>query len=74
MMHSHDLKGHDLTGHEVEHLLHHWIEHNESHSVSFRERAAQIAKVSEKAADDVSQAADLMDQCTEMLKKAMKDL
>jgi phosphoserine phosphatase len=74
MMHSHDLNGHDLTGHEVEHLLHHWIEHNESHSTSFRERAAQIAKVSEKAAEDVRQAAALMDQCTEMLKKAMKDL
>jgi hypothetical protein len=73
-MHSHDLKGHDLTRHEAEHLLHHWIEHNESHSASFRERAAQIAKVSEKAAQDINQAAELMDQCTEMLKKAMQDL
>jgi hypothetical protein len=73
-MHSHDLKGHDLTKAEVEHLLYHWIEHNESHSASFRERATQIAKVSEKASQDVSQAAVLMDQCTEMLKKAMKDL
>ena len=73
-MHSHDLKGHDLTKHEAEHLLHHWIEHNESHSTSFRERAVQIAAVSEKASLDVIQAAALMDQCTEMLKKAMKDL
>ncbi|OPY54126.1 MAG: hypothetical protein A4E49_01171 [Methanosaeta sp. PtaU1.Bin112] len=56
------------------HLLHHWIEHNESHSASFRDRAAQVAKVSEKAARDIEQAAVLMDQCTEMLKKAMKDL
>jgi hypothetical protein len=30
--------------------------------------------VSEKAAEDISQAAQLMDQCTEMLKKAMQDL
>jgi hypothetical protein len=73
-MHSHDLKGQDLTRHEVEHLLHHWIEHNESHSNSFRERAAQVARVSEKAAQDINQAAELMDQCTEMLKKAMQDL
>lgn len=73
-MHSHDIKGHDLTTHEAEHLLHHWIEHNESHSASFRERAEQVAKVSELAAQDISQAADLMDQCTEMLRKAMKDL
>ncbi len=73
-MHNHDLKVHELTKHEAEHLLHHWIEHNETHSASFRERAAQIAAVSEKASHDVSQAAALMDQCTEMLRKAMKDL
>ena len=73
-MHSHDSKGHDLTSHEAEHLLHHWIEHNESHSASFRERAVQIAAVSEKASQDIEQAAELMDQCTEMLKKAMQDL
>lgn len=73
-MHSHDTKEHDLTRHEAEHLLHHWIEHNESHSASFRDRAAQVARVSEAAAKDIEQAAALMDQCTEMLKKAMKDL
>ena len=77
-MHSHDLshdpKGHDLTHHEVEHLLEHWIEHTESHSVSFKERAAQVARVSELAAQDINRAAELMDECTEMLKKALKDL
>lgn len=73
-MHSHDLSKHDLTAHEVEHLLEHWIEHNMSHSVSFRERAKQVAKVSGKAAEDIEQAAVLMDQCTEMLKKALQDL
>jgi hypothetical protein len=30
--------------------------------------------VSEKAAQDIEQAAVLMDQCTQMLKKAMQDL
>ncbi|MFA6371040.1 MAG: hypothetical protein WCW68_00295 [Methanothrix sp.] len=64
----------ELSKDSVKRLLNHWIEHNDSHSTSFRERAAQIAKVSEKAAEDVRQAAALMDQCTEMLKKAMKDL
>ncbi|MEI6103843.1 MAG: hypothetical protein WCP70_07835 [Methanothrix sp.] len=64
----------ELSKESVNHLLHHWIEHNESHSASFRERAVQIAAVSEKAAEDISQAAALMDQCTEMLKKAMQDL
>ncbi len=59
---------------DAEHLLHHWIEHNESHSRSFRDRAGQIQAISEKAASDVNEAADLMDKCTEMLKRAMQDL
>ena len=64
----------ELSKESVTHLLHHWIEHNDSHSASFRERAVQIAALSEKAAQDINQAAALMDQCTEMLKKAMQDL
>lgn len=64
----------ELSKDSVKRLLNHWIEHNESHSASFRERAAQIAGVSEMASQDVIKAAELMDQCTEMLKKAMKDL
>ena len=64
----------ELSKDSVKRLLNHWIEHNDSHSASFRERAVQIAALSEKAAEDISQAAALMDQCTEMLKKAMKDL
>ena len=64
----------ELSKDSVKRLLNHWIEHNESHSASFRDRSAQIATVSEKAAQDVSQAAELMDRCTEMLKKAMQDL
>ena len=73
-MHSHDLSKHELTAHEVEHLLEHWIEHNNSHSVSFRERAAQVSVVSPQAAEDIKQAAAFMDQSTEMLKKALQDL
>jgi len=70
----HELKHHDLSKHEALHLLQHWIEHNQSHSSSFRERAVQVGKISEKAAQDINDAADLMDRCTEMLKKAMQDL
>jgi hypothetical protein len=33
-----------------------------------------VQTISEKAAQDIKEAADLMDKCTEMLKKAMKDL
>jgi hypothetical protein len=63
-----------LDKHDAEHLLHHWIDHNESHSRSFRDRASQVQAISEQAAQDIKEAADLMDKCTEMLKKAMKDL
>ncbi len=64
----------EISKDSVKKLLNHWIEHNESHSKSFRERAQQVAKVSEKAAQDINEAAALMDQCTEMLKKAMNNL
>jgi hypothetical protein len=64
----------EISKDSVKRLLNHWIEHNESHSASFRERAQQIARVSEKAAQDINEAAALMDRCTEMLKKAMQDL
>jgi hypothetical protein len=59
---------------EAAQLLEHWIEHNESHSRSFRERAMQIRDVSKKAALDIEEAANLMDKCTETLKKAEQDL
>ncbi|NPV61138.1 MAG: hypothetical protein HPY61_00635 [Methanotrichaceae archaeon] len=59
---------------EAEHLLEHWIEHNQSHSKSFRERALQIKEISEAAARDIQEAAELMDKCTEMLQKAKQDL
>ena len=63
-----------LNKHDAQHLLEHWIEHNLSHSSSFRERAKQIEEISSKASAEINQAADIMDQCTEMLKKAMDDL
>jgi hypothetical protein len=63
-----------LDKHDAEHLLEHWIEHNISHSSSFRERAKQIEAVSKNAADEIYQAAELMDQCTLRLKKAKEIL
>jgi hypothetical protein len=64
----------ELKREEAEHLLEHWIEHNNSHSSSFRERAAQILEISERASQDLGEAADLMDKCTQMLRKAKDDL
>ena len=69
---SEDLKKMDENSAKT--MLHHWIEHNESHSKSFRERAGQVRAISEKAAQDINDAADLMDKCTQMLKKAVQDL
>lgn len=63
-----------MDKHDAQHLLEHWIEHNESHSQSFRERARQVEEISTKAATEINQAADLMDKCTEILKKAKDDL
>ncbi len=59
---------------EAEHLLEHWIEHNEAHSRSFRERAQQVKELSAQAAKDIEEAANLMDRSTQMLKKAKEDL
>jgi hypothetical protein len=64
----------DISKESINHMLSHWIEHNESHSKSFRDRALQVGAISEKAARDINDAADLMDKCTEMLKKASQDL
>ncbi|HOT07265.1 MAG: hypothetical protein A4E45_01594 [Methanosaeta sp. PtaB.Bin039] len=60
--------------HEADHLLAHWIEHNESHVRSFRERAGQLREISPEAAQGVEEAAILMEQCTERLKKARQSL
>lgn len=58
----------------VKSMLNHWIEHNESHSRSFRERALQVEEMSKNAAKDISEAADLMDKSTELLRKALQDI
>ena len=63
-----------MNKHDAQHLLEHWIEHNESHSRTFRERAKQIEEISMHAASEITQAADLMDLCTEQLRKAKDDL
>ncbi len=59
---------------EAEHLLDHWIEHNISHSGSFRKWATQVRDVSERSSKEIEEAADIMDKCTEQLKKAKDDL
>jgi hypothetical protein len=59
---------------EAENLLEHWIEHNESHIKSLRERSGQIQEISKLAGQDIKEAADLMAKCNEILKRAKRDL
>ena len=59
---------------EAENLLGHWIEHNESHIKSLRERAEEVQVISKLAAQDIKEAADLMEKCNEILKRAKRDL
>ena len=55
---------------DAEKLLNHWIEHNEGHSRSFREWAVQMEEISQEAANSVLEAAELMDRCTDQLRRA----
>ncbi len=64
----------DLRKDEAEHLLEHWIEHNEAHSRSFRERAQQVKELSVQAAKDIEEAANLMDKSTQRLIAAKENL
>ncbi len=64
----------DLRKDEAEHLLEHWIEHNEAHSRSFRERAMQVKELSVQAAKDIEEAANLMDKSTQRLIAAKENL
>ena len=59
---------------EAEHLLNHWIEHNEGHVKSFRERASQIEEISPEAAQKVLEAAKIMEECTQKLAEALKTI
>ncbi|MCL7411513.1 MAG: hypothetical protein P1P69_00890 [Methanosarcinaceae archaeon] len=55
------------------HLVEHWIEHNESHSKSFRDWAVKIESAGfSDAAKTILVAAEKMDESSEYLKKAKK--
>ena len=60
---------------KLTHLLGHWIEHNESHSKSFREWAVKIETAGfGDAAKEILLAADKMDGSTASLNKAKEKL
>jgi len=61
----------EINKSKLAHLLEHWVEHNESHSKSFREWAQKVrdAGYTERA-DDILQAEKKMSECSDLLRKA----
>ncbi|WP_340818704.1 hypothetical protein [Methanolobus sp. WCC4] len=65
----------ELDKAKLDHLIGHWIEHNDSHSTSFSEWATKIDDAGYKdIAEDIRLAASKMDECSELLKKARTKL
>nr|WP_321498803.1 hypothetical protein [uncultured Methanolobus sp.] len=65
----------ELDKHKLEHLMGHWIEHNDSHSKSFNEWAEKIEAAGyADIAKDVRSAAKKMDECSVLLETARQKL
>lgn len=61
----------DIDEAKLTHLVEHWIEHNESHSKSFRDWAVKIEAAGfGNAAKEILLAAKKMDESNEFLNKA----
>lgn len=60
---------------KLKHLLGHWIEHNESHSQSFKEWADKVKAAGyEELAKDILLANEKMKECSDLLKAASKKI
>jgi hypothetical protein len=60
---------------KVQHLLHHWIEHNESHDKSFRDWALKLKDAGfEAVSEKILLAAAKMEECNELLEQAGDEL
>ncbi|MDK2912536.1 MAG: hypothetical protein PWR29_1493 [Methanolobus sp.] len=61
----------EINKSKLAHLLEHWVEHNESHSKSFREWAQKVRDAGyTELADDILQAEKKMSECSDLLRKA----
>lgn len=61
----------ELDEGKLEHLLGHWIEHNESHSKSFKDWLVRLEDSGFiEVADQIRAASLKMDECSEHLKQA----
>ncbi|MBN2109777.1 MAG: hypothetical protein JW705_01635 [Methanosarcinaceae archaeon] len=65
----------DIDKGKLAHLLEHWIEHNQSHSKSFKEWAAKIREAGyDDLAGDILLADMKMNECSDVLEQAKKKL
>jgi hypothetical protein len=65
----------ELDKPKLEHLMGHWIEHNDSHSKSFNEWAEKIEAAGyADIAEDVRSAGKKMDECSVLLETARQKL
>lgn len=65
----------EINKEKLEHLLEHWIEHNNNHSQSFNEWSNKIRQAGfEKVADELLDAEQKMDECTQILEKAKENI
>lgn len=65
----------EIDAAKLKHLLGHWIEHNESHSQSFREWADKVQTAGyEELAKDILLADEKMKECSDLLKTASEKI
>ncbi len=61
----------DINKSKLAHLLEHWVEHNQSHSKSFRDWAEKVKEAGyTELAEDILQADLKMTECSDLLSKA----
>ncbi|MDK2893197.1 hypothetical protein [Methanohalophilus sp.] len=64
----------EISSDKIQHLLGHWIEHNQSHNESFEQWAGRLREAGYmEVADVILQASRKMEECSSLLEKA-KDL
>ena len=65
----------DIDKGKLTHLLEHWIEHNQSHSKSFKEWASKVKEAGyDELAEDILLAEKKMNECSEVLEQARSKL
>ncbi len=61
----------EINKDKIQHLLGHWIEHNQSHSDSFEQWAGKLKDAGyPEVADAIMQASEKMEECTSILENA----